>query len=464
MRLVSFRVSVSGLFAVLVLAAAAVLLVMPLPAGVTSGQMILAAMVVVALGFWATGVIPVHLTALSFMFAAVVLKVAPTGVIFSGFVSAAFWLIFGGLVIGVSVQETGLGERLARIIVGVLGGSYRTIIASLVLVSVVLAFLVPSSMARIVILMPIVLILAERLGFARGSPGHYGMALAVGFGTFMPAAAILPANVPNVILAGVADSIYGMTLTYGEYLVLHFPVLGLLKAGVIAVLIMVMFPDKPKAALAQTNATPMTAAQKRLLVVLIGALVFWVTDFLHGISPAWVALGAGLICLIPGTGLLPPRAFDEKLHFSSLFYAAGVIGVGAVIAESGLGSLLGAFLLDAAGLEAGRADWNFWALSGVATLLGTFSTMPGVPAILGPLAGDLAVTTGLPLRDVLMTQVIGFSTIFLPYQVGPLMIALQLGGVPLAVGIRLCLAVAFVTVFALLPLNYVWWGVLGRLG
>ena len=213
-----------------------------------------------------------------------------------------------------------------------------------------------------------------------------------------------------------------------------------------------------------TLATPMTAVQKRLLVVLIGALAFWVTDFLHGISPAWVALGAGLICLIPGTGLLPPRAFDEKLHFSSLFYAAGVIGVGAVIAESGLGSLLGAFLLDAVGLEAGRADWNFWALSGVAALLGTFSTMPGVPAILGPLAGDLAVTTGLPLRDVLMTQVIGFSTIFLPYQVGPLMIALQLGGVPLAVGIRLCLAVAFVTVFALLPLNYVWWGALGILG
>jgi len=59
--------------------------------------------------------------------------------------------------------------------------------------------------------------------------------------------------------------------------------------------------------------------------------------------------------------------------------------------------------------------------------------------------------------------VVGFSTIFLPYQVGPLMIALHLGGVPLRHGIRLCLAVAAVTIVVVWPLNFAWWLFLGKL-
>jgi len=456
------RLTVGGAVTGLVLVAALALLLVPLPASVGPTQQHLAALVIVALGLWATGAVPTHITALGFMFAAILLGLAPADVVFSGFVSAAFWLIFGGMIVGVAVQHTGLGERFAQAIVGHIGHSYRTIIVGIVLVSVTLAFLVPSAMARLLILMPIALSLADRLGFGPDSPGRMGLALAVGFGTFMPAAAILPANVPNVILAGVADSLYDVTLTYGDYLILHFPVLGIVKAAVIAVLILAMFRDTP-GTVAATAVAPATPVQKRLGVVLALALVLWITDFLHGVSPAWVAMGAGLVCLVPGTGFLPARAFDERLQYSSLFYAAGVIGLGATIAHSGLGAVMGDGLLAIAGLEPDAPRWNFWALSAVATLLGTGSTMPGVPAILGPLAGDLAATTGLPLTDVLMTQVVGFSTIFLPYQVGPLMIALHLGGVPLRHGIRLCLAVAAVTIVVVWPLNFAWWLFLGKL-
>jgi hypothetical protein len=42
--------------------------------------------------------------------------IAPADVVFSGFHSTAFWLVFGGLVIGLGVKRTGLAERLARAI------------------------------------------------------------------------------------------------------------------------------------------------------------------------------------------------------------------------------------------------------------------------------------------------------------------------------------------------------------
>ena len=54
---------------------------------------------------------------------------------------------------------------------------------------------------------------------------------------------ILPANLPNVVLAGVADSLYGLKITYGAYLLMNFPVLGALKALVLVAVICFFFND-----------------------------------------------------------------------------------------------------------------------------------------------------------------------------------------------------------------------------
>ena len=91
------------------------------------------------------------------------------------------------------------------------------------------------------------------------------------------------------------------------------------------------------------------------------------------------------------------------------------------------------------------------------------STLPALPAVLTPLARDLASATGLPLESVLMLQVPVFSTVFFPYQSPPIVIAMQLGGVGLRHGTRLCLTMAAITVVALLPLDYLWWRLLGYL-
>lgn len=57
-------------------------------------------------------------------------------------------------------------------------------VASVVLLSYALAFVMPSNMGRIALLMPIVAAMARRAGIADGSRGWFGLALAVGFGTF----------------------------------------------------------------------------------------------------------------------------------------------------------------------------------------------------------------------------------------------------------------------------------------
>ncbi len=88
-------------------------------------------------------------------------------------------------------------------------------------------------------------------------------------------------------------------------------------------------------------------------------------------------------------------------------------------------------------------------------------TLPGTPAILTPMTQDFANLSGWSLQSVYMTQVIGFSTVIFPYQAPPLVLAMQLGKIPLRDFLRVLLPIAALTIVVLLPLDYLWWSLLG---
>ena len=73
-----------------------------------------------------------------------------------------------------------------------------------------MSFVVPSAMGRVMIMTPIVLALADRVGFAPGGRGRAGMVLATALGTMLPAYGILPSNVPNMAMMGAAATIYDL--------------------------------------------------------------------------------------------------------------------------------------------------------------------------------------------------------------------------------------------------------------
>ena len=99
-----------GLFTFMAL----VLLLMPPPQGIEPIMMKAGAVIILAIGMWATAIVPSYFGSLIFLFTAVVLAVAPPKVVFSGFHAGAMWLVFGGLVFGLGVKQTGLDTRLVR--------------------------------------------------------------------------------------------------------------------------------------------------------------------------------------------------------------------------------------------------------------------------------------------------------------------------------------------------------------
>ncbi len=443
-------------------AAGAVVLVLAGQAGLIDGGLARAgAVVVFALALWVTGALPEPVTAIGFFLLAVLLAVSPPAVVFSGFASTAFWLVFGGLLVGMSVKRTGLGERMAHALVSRIGGSYLALCIGIAAVGMALGFLMPSSMGRVVLLLPVILSLADHLGLEQGGRGRAGLVLLTGTVGFMPTAGILPAVVPNMVMVGAAETLYGVTFQYFPWLIAHMPTTGLLKLVLIIGLIWALFRETPKRPPPVEHPGPFSADERRLAVILGVALVFWATDAVHGISPAWVALAAGLACLLPPRALVPMPSFNEKFNHAALLHIAGLLGLGAVVADSGLGAATGGWLMTVLPLSPEAPATSFAALSGLTALLGAVATIPGVPAVMTPLAESLAQASGLPLLTVLHIQVVGYTTVLLPYQVPPLIVAMQMGGVGLRQAAVFTLALAGLSVVVAWPLTYVWWRIIG---
>ncbi|ENJ4023632.1 anion permease [Enterobacter hormaechei] len=417
----------------------------------------------VTIVLWATSLLPEFITALLFFTAAMAARIAPPEVIFGGFASSAFWLVFSGFVLGVAIRKTGLADRAARALSAKLTDSWVLMVASVVLLSYALAFVMPSNMGRIALLMPIVAAMAKRAGIPDGSRAWFGLALAVGFGTFQLSATILPANVPNLVMSGAAEGSYGIHLNYVPYLLLHTPVLGILKGLILIGLICWLFPGNPKPAKDLAPSEPMGRDEKRLAWLLAVVLTMWVTESWHGVGPAWTGLAASVVVMLPLIGFITGEEFSAGVNMRTCIYVAGILGLAITVTQTGIGSTVGEGLLHIMPLDADRPFTSFLALTGITTALNFIMSANGVPALYTTLAQSFSDATGFPLLSVIMIQVLGYSTPLLPYQASPIVVAMGLGKVPAKAGMLLCLALAIATYLVLLPLDYLWFSVLGRL-
>jgi len=362
------------------------------------------------------------------------------------------------------VTSTGLGARIARYLTTRVRGSYLAILSGVAVAATTLNFLMPSSMGRILMLIPIVLAMADRSGFNAGRPGRSGMIMVATVVSFVPSGAVMTALVPNLVMVGAAENLYDIEFTYTSYLLVHFPVMGALRTIAIVFLARLLFRDVPESVTDTTEAEPMSLQETQLAVLLGLALALWMTDAIHGISPAWIGLSVAVILLLPGLRLLPSNTLSEKLDYNSVFYTAGVLSMGAVISGTGLAAKLGGSLMAALPITAGADGANVVMLTLLSTVLGPLVTNPAVPAVLSPLAGEISELTALPVDLVLMTQVTGFSNVLLPYQASPVIIGMTLGGVGLRAGTKMLVALTLITLIILLPLQYSWWQFLGLFG
>ncbi|MEP3638189.1 MAG: SLC13 family permease [Paracoccaceae bacterium] len=416
---------------------------------------------VAALTLFATRAVPEIVTAFAIFLSALALGVVSREAVFSGFMSSGFWLLVSGIILGAAITSTGLAVRISERLIELTGPSYPRAIFIIAASGMALGVLIPSTMPRIIVMIPIAAALAERLGLAANGKGAIGLVATATTATLLPTYTILTANLPTIVQVGTMDQLYGVQSSYSGYFLLQFPV-NILRFTMLVILMTHFIRDPIQASNSSDDrAGPVSPEQRRLLAILGTAIFMWMTDFVHGIPPAWVALTAATIVIWPRFGLMKPTAMREQIDLTPPIFFASILAVVAVARGAGIDQLLASQIVGLLPLNSEGGLSSIYTVYGFSVALSHLTTAPAAPAVLAPFAASLSETTGLSLEAISMVQILGISTPLIPYQAPPLIVAMSISKVPNIVFLRLCFWLAvFVTIIGI-PATYLWWHVIG---
>jgi anion transporter len=413
---------------------------------------------------WTFEPVPIEYSSLLLLLLLPLLRVLSFETAFSAFSGKAVWLIFSGMALSLSITETPLGARIARTILSRVS-SHGRLLVSIQVAAVVAAVLIPSAVVRVLIFMPLLVSLLKSLGERPGSRLSAAVILSFVCATYYGGTGILTAGVPNLVVLGVVES-RGETIYWGQWAACLLPVIGLLRVAMIYGLVRVLLPlpggpvrlggPSPADEVPETVSPP----EKKVLAILSAGVLLWSTDALHGIHPAFVGLTLVLVCYLPGWGPLSP-AHLRKVNFPILIYIAAAFAVGHALEATG-------FSARASGLLSGLVSR---AATGPATGLAalTLTILPfnflgdtaAVAAIFTPIVLDIGAGLGLGTLPVALSAAIAASAICVPYQAAPFVLAYSFRYVGMGQFIRLMTLIAIGTLVLLLPLNLLYWQILG---
>src|SRR5438046_5446879 len=97
------------------------------------------------------------------------LKVVPFDVAFTGFANDTAWFLFGAVLFGAMATKSGLARRIAFVVIKRVGNTYSRLLMCLLIPAFLLTFLIPSGIARVVIMAAIAFGLMADVGAGRGS-------------------------------------------------------------------------------------------------------------------------------------------------------------------------------------------------------------------------------------------------------------------------------------------------------
>jgi hypothetical protein len=260
---------------------------------------------------------------------------------------------------------------------------------------------------------------------------------------------------------GAAQSLYGISFKYTDFLIWNFPLLSLLMTVILSLLIIWLFAEPANPKPAPEKRGPLDGRQKAVLAITLCTVALWLTDFVHGLSPAWIGLGAAVLCLY---GPCRSMSFSERVKFGNWLIFVAFISLAAILGHTGLGGWLGTTLVDMAGLEPGALVWNLAAVTVIGILVGLVTTNLAGPIVLATLAEPIAQATGWSVEGTLVAMMPSWSVFPLAYQAPVILVAMRMTGVPLKY-LNYCLLL--LTGFALsvvIPLQFVWLSFLGVLG
>lgn len=321
-------------------------------AGISLVGMNFLALLLVTVGFWVFEIMPVGSTSLLFLIGLLVFKIAPPPVAFSGFTQPIFWFIVASLALGVAVDQSGLGKRLAYAVFSRLGvDSPSRLLLAFLAIGVVLTFLIPTVFGRLAILLPLGRAMAESVGVRKGS--RYGKFLmwAVFYGAQGPLLVLMNGFEPALVAVGNLARA-GYHVYWGEYLVMWL-VPGLLLSTVLFyVTAMLLFrPAKEEilrldlSVIQETyrQLGPITKREVKVGIIFLLVILGWIFGPFIKVPPTDTAIFGLILLFVPGISAMHAGEL-RSINILNIVFFAAALSIGTVIGYLKLTSVFTTYL------------------------------------------------------------------------------------------------------------------------
>ena len=452
-------------FGLPLLAFAAVLLAATPEGLTTEGQRALAVMAL-AVGFWATGALPLAVTGIAGVILLTLIGAVPDiEAALYGFSQPVPYFLLGVLTLGLGVQQSGLANRMAGYLIRLAKGSPRALYVQMLLSFAVLTFALPSAGTRGAILVHVYEEVMGRWNIERTHPLNKAVMMAMGSLNRLGSTALLAGGITPVV----ASALIGDFSWTRWFVLMALPFWLTLVVGGLAVFLLyrsgfsgVSVPES--GASVEGQRVPFTPAEVKAGLIAGGVALLWFTDFAHGLSPAVPALIAMVAMLLPGIGLLSWRVFEQNLGWSNFFIIATSLSLSSALVESGAAAWFASTLVTAVG-GLGDSPWVLiLAMAGAAAVVRfVMPNIAGYLAFIIPVAMSTGESLGLnPMVCGLAVVIVGDSVVYYPAAAAGSVFIYQRAELSAPEVLRTGVIMTLVAVAVLMVFAVPYWSVVGE--
>ncbi|MFA6264536.1 MAG: DASS family sodium-coupled anion symporter [Pseudolabrys sp.] len=339
------------------IAAMAVVLLLPTPEGLPVAGHRMLAILLFAVIVWMTEAIDYAVSAIviaSLM--AFLLGLAPNvanpkvllgtsgalSLAFSGFTSTGLVLVAAALFLAAAMTQTGLDKRIALNILSRVGTETRNVVIGTILVGIIIAFMVPSTTARVACLVPITLGMIAAFGVSRNSTFAAMLMLVTVQTASIWNVGIKTAAAQNMIAIGFIEKAFNQTITWLEWLVAAAPFAIIMSVALYFVMTRMMKPEVTsvpggvagiKKSLADLG--PMKASEMKLLAISLILICFWSTEgILHRFDTSTTTLTAVALMFLPGIGIMTWKEAQPKIPWGTVILFGVGISLGTALLQT----------------------------------------------------------------------------------------------------------------------------------
>lgn len=283
---------------------------------------------------WVTDALPKSISGLSIPLLLILSGAVPkVPEAFSGFTKNESFLVLGAFIIASVMLVTRLDKRIALGILSKVKPKVDSLLGGFILAHLVTALLVPATAARGGMFLPIVTGVNKLFGDSdQDIRARKALAIAgIAFGAVFAAPIFLTGHMPNVIMTTLLNEKAKAGITWGGWLWLHWPMLGLLPVMFLWVrrffrLEKVEVPGGIAKIKQEKEEMGKMGANEWLVLACFGlAVLLWATEGIHKMPTGVVTILVVALLFVPGLTSLSWKEVQQKTIWGTWLLLVGAL-------------------------------------------------------------------------------------------------------------------------------------------